>query len=98
MFLRTLGQMAKRTGIRVHGYALMDNHYHFVLETPKANLVDYVHLNPVRAGMLRKGAGFEAAEWTSLRKYCKPPSKRFEWIEKDAKKKKDARKKMPGKQ
>ncbi len=29
MFLRTLGEMAKRTGIRVHAYALMDNHYHF---------------------------------------------------------------------
>jgi len=39
MFLRTLGEMAKRTGIRVHAYALMDNHYHLVLETPKANLV-----------------------------------------------------------
>jgi hypothetical protein len=26
MFLRTLGEMAKRTGIRVHAYALMDNH------------------------------------------------------------------------
>ncbi len=32
MFLRTLGEMAKRTGIRVHAYALMDNHYHLVLE------------------------------------------------------------------
>ncbi|MFC7337726.1 transposase [Haloferula chungangensis] len=39
MFLRTLGEMAKRTGIRIHAYALMDNHYHLVLETPKANLV-----------------------------------------------------------
>lgn len=40
MFLRTLGEMAGRTGIRIHAYALMDNHYHLVLETPKANLVD----------------------------------------------------------
>ncbi len=39
MFLRTLGEMAGRTGIRVHAYALMDNHYHLVIETPKANLV-----------------------------------------------------------
>ena len=31
--------MAGRTEIRVHAYALMDNHYHLVLETPKANLV-----------------------------------------------------------
>ena len=40
MFLRTLGEMAGRTGIRIHAYALMDNHYHLVFETPKANLVD----------------------------------------------------------
>ena len=26
MFLRTLGEMAGRTEIRVHAYALMDNH------------------------------------------------------------------------
>jgi putative transposase len=127
MFLRTLGEMAKRAGIRVHGYALMDNHYHLVLETPKANLVagmqwfqttytrrfnvknqkwghlfggrykaivvqhqegeyfrqsvDYVHLNPVRAGLIESGEGFDSWEWTSLREYRKPPSKRFEWME-----------------
>jgi REP element-mobilizing transposase RayT len=40
MFLRTLGEMAGRTGIRIHAYALMANHYHLVIETPKANLVD----------------------------------------------------------
>jgi len=32
--------MAGRTGIRIHAYALMGNHYHLVIETPKANLVD----------------------------------------------------------
>jgi putative transposase len=122
-----LGEMAGRTGIRVHAYALMDNHYHLVIETPRANLVDgmkwfqnaytrrfnvkhgqwghlfggrykaivvqhkegdyfrslvdYVHLNPVRAGMVRKGEGFDSMEWTSLREYRKPPTKRFEWME-----------------
>jgi putative transposase len=127
MFLRTLGEMAKRTRIRVHAYALMDNHYHLVLETPKANLVagmqwfqttytqrfnaknqkwghlfggrykaivvqhqegeyfrelvDYVHLNPVRARLIEGGEGFDSWEWTSLREYRKPQSKRFEWME-----------------
>jgi len=127
MFLRTLGEMAGRTGIRIHAYALMDNHYHLVIETPKANLVDgmkwlqttytrrfnvknrlwghlfggrykaivvqhqegdyyrqlmhYVHLNPVRAGMIGEGEGFDSMEWTSLREYRKPPTKRFEWME-----------------
>jgi hypothetical protein len=35
----------------------------------------------VRAGLLRKADGFDSAEWTSLREYRKPPSKRFEWME-----------------
>ena len=34
------GRDGGRTEIRVHAYALMDNHYHLVIETPKANLVD----------------------------------------------------------
>ena len=99
MFLHTLGEMAGRTSILIHAFALMDNHYHLVIETPRANLVDgmqwfqntytrrfnvkhkvwghlfggrykavlvqsdegdyfstltdYVHLTPVRAGMIR---------------------------------------------
>ena len=44
-------------------------------------LVDYVHLNPVRAGLIERGEGFDRWEWTSLREYRKPPSKRFEWME-----------------
>lgn len=31
--------------------------------------------------MLRKGDGFDGAEWTSLREFRKPPGKRFEWME-----------------
>jgi hypothetical protein len=44
-------------------------------------LVDHVHLNPVRAGLIESGEGFDSWEWTSLRDYRKPPSKRFEWME-----------------
>jgi len=126
MFLHTLGEMADRTGIKVHAFALMNNHYHLVLETPRANLVDgmqwfqnaytrrfnvknkvwghlfggrykailvqsdegnyfstlidYVHLNPVRAGLVKQGQGFDGTRWTSLREYRKPPSKRQPWM------------------
>ena len=38
--LRTLGEVRERCGWRIHAYVLMDNHYHFLLETPEANLVD----------------------------------------------------------
>ena len=98
MLLSTLGQMCARSGLRVHSYVLMSNHYHLLLETPEPNLVagmkwfqgtytqrfnarhrlsghlfqgrykaipvqaeaagyfcaasEYIHLNPVRAGLL----------------------------------------------
>ena len=37
-FVRTLGEASVRAGFRVHAYVLMNNHYHWLLETPKANL------------------------------------------------------------
>jgi len=99
-FLKTLAEACQKTGWQVHAYCLMNNHFHLVMETPDANLVegmrwllsaytirlnhrhklfghvfsgrykallveggngylktvcDYVHLNPVRAGLLAPG-------------------------------------------
>ena len=102
-WVETLGECCEKTDWQVHAYCLMSNHFHLVLETPKANLVagmkwflgtytsrfnrrhklfghlfsgrykslivdgsgdgylrtvcDYVHLNPVRAKLLRGKAG-----------------------------------------
>lgn len=39
LFLETLGQACAKTDWRVHAYCLMNNHFHLVVETPKANLV-----------------------------------------------------------
>ena len=39
-FLETLEEACAKTGWRVHAYVLMANHYHLLLETPEANLVD----------------------------------------------------------
>ena len=38
-FLETLGEACGKTGWHVHAYCLMLNHFHLVVETPKANLV-----------------------------------------------------------
>jgi REP element-mobilizing transposase RayT len=38
-FLETLGEACEKTGWQVHAYCLMLNHFHLVVETPKANLV-----------------------------------------------------------
>jgi REP element-mobilizing transposase RayT len=39
LFLTTLGEACARTGWQVHAYCLMRNHFHLVMETPRANLV-----------------------------------------------------------
>lgn len=38
-FLQTLAEVCQRTGWKIHAYVLMRNHYHWLLETPQANLV-----------------------------------------------------------
>src|SRR5687768_591654 len=39
LFLTTLGETCARTNWQVHAYCLMRNHFHLVIETPRANLV-----------------------------------------------------------
>ena len=38
LFLETIGQMSERFGCDIFAYVLMDNHYHLLLRTPKANV------------------------------------------------------------
>ena len=38
-FLATLTEACAKTAWRVHAFCLMRNHFHLVLETPRANLV-----------------------------------------------------------
>ncbi len=124
-FLRTLGVACERSGMRVHAYVLMTNHYHLLVETPEPNLsmamgwlqnafmrrmnvkhqlwgrlfgdryksilvepgnafwdiLDYIHLNPVRAGMVDSETGIEQYEWSSLKFYLTKPNQRPEWLE-----------------
>jgi REP element-mobilizing transposase RayT len=40
LFLSTLTEACAQTGWQVHAYVLMSNHYHLLLETPEANLVE----------------------------------------------------------
>src|SRR5271156_5028783 len=38
IFLATLAQACEEFGLRIHAYCLMPNHYHFLVEPPRANL------------------------------------------------------------
>ena len=115
-FLSALEEVVQSYGWKLHAYAVMRNHYHLVLETPQANLVegmhwlqsafstrfnryrserghlfqgryhagliedylilghvvDYVHLNPVRAGIVtaEQAACFR---WSSLGAFVRGP-------------------------
>lgn len=42
-FLVILEEAQKRFNILIHGYCLMTNHYHLLLETPDGNLADVMH-------------------------------------------------------
>ena len=125
-FLEALAQACGRTGWRVHAYCLMPNHFHLIIETPRANLVDgmkwllgtytgrfnrrhklfghlfsgryksllvdgsstgylktvcdYVHLNPVRAGMITPAQPLQGYRWSSYPGYLEPPRKRPPWL------------------
>ena len=39
-FLKTLADACQNAGWQVHAYCLMNNHFHLVMETPDANLVE----------------------------------------------------------
>ncbi len=127
-FLKTLAEACQKSGWQVHAYCLMGNHFHLVVETPDANLVegmrwllsaytirlnhrhklfghvfsgrykallvergngylktacDYVHLNPVRAELLRPEDRLLAYPWSSLVWYLAAPAHRPQWMRVD---------------
>jgi len=116
--MNKLSLAAERLQLKIHAYVLMSNHYHLLIETPKANITKamhdinggyanwyrtkyrligsifqgrykaiivekdeyllvlsaYIHLNPVKAGMVHKP---EEYVWSSYGTYIgksKPPS------------------------
>jgi putative transposase len=126
IFLEALGQAAQKTSWQIHAYCLMSNHFHLVLEMPRANLVagmkwflgtytarfnrrhklfghvfsgrykslivdgsgtgylrtvcDYVHLNPVRAKLLKSSQKLGHYRWNSYREYLRAPTRRPAWM------------------
>jgi REP element-mobilizing transposase RayT len=65
LFLDTLGDMAQRFEVDVFAYVLMDNHYHLLLRTPRANLsramqwLGVTYTNRINARHRRSGHLFQ---------------------------------------
>ena len=122
-FLEYLSKAADRFSLTVHGYCILDNHYHLIVETALANvsaavqwlgisyaswynrkhgrqghvfqgrfksyLVDadeylvtlsrYIHLNPVRARIVKKPGEYA---WSSYKAYVEGQSV-YEWLAMD---------------
>jgi REP element-mobilizing transposase RayT len=129
LFMDTLAEACLKTDWQIHAWCLMKNHFHLIVETPRANLVtgmqwflgvytnrfnhrqkefghlfsgrykalpvdgsgngylksvcDYVHLNPVRAGLLAPEQPLEAYTWSSYPCYLHEPASRPAWLRVD---------------
>ena len=44
-------------------------------------LMDYIHLNPVRAGMVKEANGLESYPWSSVKHYLTAARSRPVWLE-----------------
>lgn len=129
VLLSTLDEACQKTAWQIHSFCLMSNHFHLVIETPNANLVegmkwflgvytarfnrrrrlfghlfsgrykalpvdgsgngylkavcDYVHLNPVRAGLLTAEQPLETYRWSSYPLYLCDSTPRPSWLRVD---------------
>lgn len=54
-FLEILSELQQRYDVLIHGYVLMGNHYHLLIETPKGNITKVMHyLNATYTGYFNK--------------------------------------------
>src|SRR6266542_3676670 len=84
-FLHMVSLSLNIYSVKLHAYVLMDNHFHFLVETPLGILVEkesylavlsrYIHLNPIRMVRLEKSTLPEKLDellrypWSSLPGY-----------------------------
>jgi putative transposase len=129
VFLKTLEEVCQKTDWQIHAWCLMSNHFHLVVETPRADLVagmkwllgtytsrynrrhknfghlfsgrykalivdgsgngylktvcDYVHLNPVRSGLLGAEQPLQSYRWSSYGQYLAGVNRRPRWLRVD---------------
>src|SRR5690606_29831640 len=68
-------EACQKTGFQVHAYCLMSNHFHAVIETPNANLVEGMRW--MLSAYTRRAAEEDEEEWKPLRRGWCLGSERF---------------------
>ena len=54
-FIQVLNQSVNINGVKLHSYVLMNNHFHLLVETPKANLSEFMrHFNIMYIGYFNR--------------------------------------------
>ncbi len=68
---------------RLWGHVFGDRYKSIIVEPGNCfwALLDYIHLNPVRAGLVERAEGLEGCAWSSLGGYLQPSGKRPTWLE-----------------
>ena len=74
LFFETLAQVVSRYGWICHAYCLMANHYHLLVETPKANLS--LGMRQLRAGVKGWGQVLQCDKCADTREAWRDP---FAW-------------------
>lgn len=62
LFLDLLAELPERHGVRIHGFTLMPNHYHLMIETPRGNLSDAMgRLSSIYTQRINRERGWDGA-------------------------------------
>jgi putative transposase len=89
-FIELLSSLPERFGVRLHGYALMGNHYHLQLESREANLSKALHglkvsysvrFTKIQSSRTTVSGTFHLHEPTEALKILKVSSKTSYWME-----------------
>ncbi|MDJ0764898.1 MAG: transposase [Myxococcota bacterium] len=84
-FLDLFGQAVSRYGIRVHGFAIMPNHFHLLVESVEGNLGQAMKYVCFQYGFYLNRAQYKPVSYLSLVSAAHRLTDRLEQIEKTLK-------------
>lgn len=83
-WLQTTYTMRFHAANKTMGHLFSGRYHSMLVEATNAHYlsttVDYIHLNPARAGLTRRAGLLEGSLWTSIAAWISPPEQRPEWM------------------